>query len=148
MTVFIVSALPLLGLRAGIVISVFMGFGALRMLFVCLAGSLAPMPFILLLFSKFLGIMERKRALASTIRRLRRVMARKNRHAHERLVFGLFVFAALPLPLTGVWMSSIIAATLGLDLKASLLAIAAGTLVSAVIMMMIAFIFPGLFWMR
>ena len=146
MSVFIVSALPFLGIRAGIIISGFMGFGVLRTLVVCVLGSLAPAPFILILFNRLLDAFERRRVLAFAVRRIKRVLSRKNRHARERLVFGLFIFAALPIPLSGVWMSSAVAAALGLDLKASLLAIAAGTLISAVLMLLLALIFPGLFW--
>ena len=146
-TVFIVSSLPFLGLRSGILLSAFMGFGVVRTLVVCVFGSLAPAPFILIIFNKLLDGMERRRTLASIIRRLKRVIMRKSRHARERLTLALFIFAALPLPLTGVWASSIIAAAFGLDIKMSLLAISAGTLLGAIIMMILATIFPALFWL-
>ena len=146
MAVFVVSMAPLLGTRAGIVIAAFMGFGTFRTLVVCLAGSLAPAPFILILFNKFTGALERKRILGLVVRRAKRLVTRQNRNARSRLAFALFVFAALPLPLTGVWASSIIAAALGLHLQSSLLAIAAGTFVNAIFLMLLAFIFPGLFW--
>jgi len=146
LTVFIVCALPLLGLRAGVLLSTFMGFGVIRTLVVCVVGSLVPMPFILILFNKILISLERQRSLASITRSLRRAILRRSRHARERLALALFIFAALPLPITGVWASSIIATALGLDLKTSLLAISAGTLASAVIYILLALIFPALFW--
>ena len=146
-TVFIVSSLPFLGLRAGILVSAIMGFGAARTLVVCVAGSMTPAPFILIFFSNLLGSLESKRSLVSTVRQLRRMLLPRSRHTHERLILALFVFAALPLPFTGVWAGSIIAAALGLDIKMSLLVMGAGTFVSAVFMMILAFIFPALFWL-
>ena len=146
-TAFIVSSLPFLGLRAGMLVSVIMGFGVIRTLVVCVAGSMAPAPFILIFFNNLLDSLERRRSLVSMVRQLRRVLLRRSRHVRERLALALFVFAALPLPFTGVWAGSIIAAALGLDIRMSLLAIGAGTLVSAILMMMLAFIFPALFWL-
>jgi len=145
MTVLIVSMLPFLGLRSGVVLSFFMGFGVIRTLVVCTLGSLVPAPFILILFDKFLFKLGRKRTFSSVSRNIRRI-TRTRRHNSERLFFALFVFAALPLPFTSVWVSSAIAAALGLDIKTSMLAISAGTLAATVLMMIFAFAFPGLFW--
>ena len=146
MTVFIVSSMPFLGLRAGILLSVFMGFGVIRTLVVCVAGSLMPAPFILIFFNKLLDSLERRRSLASMIRRVRRAILRRSRHARERLALGLFIFSALPLPLTGVWAASIIASSLGLDAKMSMLAIGAGTFAGAIIYLLLTLTFPALFW--
>ena len=145
MTVFIVSMLPLLGLRAGVVLSFFMGFGVVRTLVVCMLGALAPAPFILILFDKMLWKLERKRGFSSTLRRIKRIL-RGRRSSGERLFFALFVFAALPLPFTSVWISGIAAAMLGLDFRTSMLAIGAGTFASTILMMIFVFAFPGLFW--
>ena len=146
LTVFIVSSLPFMGLRSGILISAFIGFGLIQTLVVCLAGSLAPAPLILFLSNRLLSGMAHRRSFASIVRQLKRSTLRKSRYASERIVLGLFVFAALPLPFTGVWASSVISAALGLDIRVSLLAIAAGTFAGAVIMIILSLIFPALFW--
>lgn len=145
MTVFIVSMLPFLGLRSGVTLSFFMGFGVIRTLVVCTLGSLMPAPFILILFDKMLFRFGRKRAFFSVSRHIRRAV-RTRRYNSERMFIALFVFAALPLPFTSTWVSSVIAAALGLDFRTSLLAISAGTLCSTFLMMVFAFVFPGLFW--
>jgi len=140
-TVFIVSMLPFLGLRSGVVLSFFMGFGIIRTLVICTIGSLVPAPFILILFDRMLLRLGR----GHISRHVRRI-ARTRRRNGERLFVALFVFAALPLPFTSVWVSSVLAAMLGLDFKTSMLAIGAGTFASTILMMIFAFIFPGLFW--
>ena len=46
---------------------------------------------------------------------------------------GLFLFVAIPLPGTGVWMGSLIASILGLNKKRSLLMIAVGNVIAGII---------------
>lgn len=46
--------------------------------------------------------------------------------------FGLFVFTAIPLPLTGCWTASIVASILKLDYKKSLLFIILGNIVAGI----------------
>ena len=46
-------------------------------------------------------------------------------------LFGLFVFTAIPLPMTGCWTASIVATILKLDYKKSLVAIVAGNIITA-----------------
>ena len=46
---------------------------------------------------------------------------------------GLFLFVAIPLPGTGVWMGSLIASILGLNKKRSLLMITVGNVIAGVI---------------
>lgn len=48
-------------------------------------------------------------------------------------VIGVFTFVAIPLPFTGVWTGSAVAAFLKLDFKHSLLAVLLGNLVAAII---------------
>ncbi|MCL2618033.1 MAG: small multi-drug export protein [Defluviitaleaceae bacterium] len=146
LTVFIVSGLPFMGLRSGVLISAFMGFGVLRTLLVCLAGSLASMPVALTLWRRLIYGMERRRGASHVIRRLKRAVILRNSYVREKVLFALFVLAALPLPFTGVWASSLAAAVLGLDTRLSLMAIAAGTFVCAVLMILLSWVFPALFW--
>ena len=46
---------------------------------------------------------------------------------------GLFLFVAIPLPGTGVWMGSLIASILGLNKKRSFITIAVGNVIAGVI---------------
>lgn len=55
--------------------------------------------------------------------------------------FALFVFTAIPLPLTGVWSASAVAAILNLDFKKSLFFIILGNLVAALAISAICWIF-------
>ncbi len=56
----------------------------------------------------------------------------------DRLLFGVYSFVALPLPLTGIWAGGILAAMLGLDRKRTFLALAAGNFTAGGIVLGIA----------
>ena len=144
--IFVVSALPFMGVRAGMAIAEFIGFGVLRTLLVCLLGGLTPAPFVVIILRKALAASRRRGVVGSFLRSLRRALERGNRHTRHRLVVVMFAFAALPLPFTGVWASSVAAAMLGFDPRLALLAIAAGTFVNALLMLVLVQIMPGLFW--
>ena len=56
----------------------------------------------------------------------------------DRLLFGVYSFVALPLPLTGIWAGGILAAMLGLDTKRTFLALAAGNFTAGGIVLAVA----------
>ena len=55
--------------------------------------------------------------------------------------FGVFVFVAIPLPLTGVWTGTCLALFLGLSKKDTIISVLSGNLVAGVIMMVISYFF-------
>lgn len=57
-------------------------------------------------------------------------------------MFGVFIFVAIPLPLTGVWMGVCIAVMLGLNFFETLASVLLGNLVAGVIISTICVIFP------
>ena len=54
---------------------------------------------------------------------------------------GVFVFVAVPLPLTGVWTGTCLALFIGLSKKDTMISIILGNLVAGVIMMVISYFF-------
>ena len=55
-------------------------------------------------------------------------------------IFGLFLFVALPLPLTGVWAGALLGALLHLDRKSEFFALAAGNFTAGGIVLAVALI--------
>ena len=55
--------------------------------------------------------------------------------------FGVFVFVAIPLPLTGVWTGTCLALFLGLSKKDTIISVLSGNLVAGVIIMVISYFF-------
>ncbi len=69
------------------------------------------------------------------------LFARTRRKANEQIrkyeYLGLFLFVAIPIPFTGAWTGALIAYLFDLKLSRSLLAILAGIIVAAVIMILL-----------
>ena len=57
---------------------------------------------------------------------------------------GLAIFVAIPLPVTGVWTGSAIAAFMQMDKKKAFLSVSAGAAMSAIIITLICYIAPKL----
>ena len=54
-------------------------------------------------------------------------------------VFGLMLFVAIPLPGTGAWTGSLVAALLEMDVKKAMLSVFAGVLVAGFIMTVLSY---------
>lgn len=65
-------------------------------------------------------------------------MNSKTNHIALKKWFGVMTFVAVPLPLTGVWTGSAVAVFLEMGFMKSFTAISAGTLIAAVIMMVVS----------
>lgn len=58
-------------------------------------------------------------------------------------MLGVFIFTAIPLPLTGVWMGTCIAVMVGLNFFETLVAVQLGNLIAGFIISTICVAFPG-----
>ena len=58
--------------------------------------------------------------------------------------FGLFLFVAIPLPMTGAWTGALVASLLKLNFRKSMLSIALGVLCAGVIVSVICLFFRQL----
>jgi len=64
----------------------------------------------------------------------------KNKGSIEKYGFlGLVIFVGIPLPGTGAWTGTVIAAFLEMDRKKAFIAILLGMLMASIIMMLISF---------
>lgn len=134
LVVFLISMLPVLELRGGLLAASWMEIPLWRAAAVCIAGCFLPVPFILLLIRRILRWMKR---FALT----KRLAARLEEHALEKSdeirryeFWGLMIFVGVPLPGTGAWTGSLIAALLGIRFSKAVLAIFIGILLSAAMM--------------
>lgn len=66
---------------------------------------------------------------------------RNEKKIHLIKWLGVFVFVAIPLPLTGVWTGTCVALFIGLNKKDTMLSVILGNLVAGIIMMIISYFF-------
>ena len=143
---------PLIELRGAIPVGAGMGLDFLPNYLVSVVGNILPVPFILLLIRYVLDFMKQKRILPKLVDWLERkavsgkkkIMKGSDSQSGEGTVekqrlgwgalVGLFLFVALPLPGTGAWSGSLVAALFKMNRLASFLAIFAGVLVAGLLM--------------
>ncbi len=139
LTVFIISMIPILELRGGLVASSLLGVPMWEAIPVCIVGNLLPIPFILLLVRKVFHWMRKKHFCEKLVNRLERSASRKSRTIEEAGFWGLMLFVGIPLPGTGAWTGSLIAALLRMDVKKAILAELLGLVLATFIMSVISY---------
>ena len=141
--VFICSMIPIIELRGAIPLGATFGIGLIETYILSIIGNLLPVPFILLLIRAVLDVMKKIKGLKK-IALWVEAKAEKHKGKIEKYAyFGLFLFVAIPLPGTGAWTGSLIAALMGMKFWKSLLFVALGVLAAGVIMSVISFGIAG-----
>ncbi|WP_040213323.1 COG2426 family protein [Clostridium polynesiense] len=144
--IFLFSAVPIVEQRGAIPIGILAyNYNPLLVMVLSYIGSLLPVPFIMLLFNKIYNWLKTKRQF-DFLTNIIDNKIRKNIGKFEKYKeIALITFIAIPLPTTGVWTGTAIAAFLGLDFKKSFLCAALGGLLSAIIITVISVMIPGFF---
>ena len=142
---FIVSMLPILELRGGLIAAKLMDIDFTRAFLICYIGNMLPIPFILLFIRKIFSLLKKIPSVEKAITKLEARSIRKADNVRKYRLWGLFLFVAIPLPGTGAWTGALIADLLDIRIKHSLPTIAAGVLVAGIIISMLSYGLFGLF---
>ncbi|MDD6276775.1 MAG: small multi-drug export protein [Clostridia bacterium] len=133
LTVFIISMLPILELRGGLIAATLLGMHPIRAFIFCFIGNMLPIPFILLFIRKIFDWMRDWRFMGKVIKKLE-AKADKHRKTIEKYsLWGLLLLVAIPLPGTGGWTGALVAALMDIRLKHALPVIAVGVLIASFI---------------
>ena len=122
--IFIISMIPILELRGGLLAAspALLNVPILRAIPICIIGNLLPIPFILLLIEKVLDLMEKIPGLCKIAR-----------------FWGLALFVGIPLPGTGAWTGSLVAALLHMKFGKAIAAILVGIAMATIIMSLLSY---------
>lgn len=143
--VFLLSAVPLIEQRGAIPLGFVQGLSPLVIFALALAGSMLPVPFILLLFERIYAWLGRQPKLAKIVKLIDKKIA-TNEHRFDRYKeLALITFVAIPLPTTGLWTGSLLAAFLKFDFKRSIFCILFGGSLSAATITLICVYAPHIF---
>lgn len=138
--VFATSLVPVLELRGALIWAAADGLNPIISYLVCVLGNIIPVPFLILFVRPVFEWMKRRSTFLKRIaERLEAKAANKAGKIKKYEMLGLFIFVAIPLPGTGAWTGSLIAAVLGMRIKDSLPMIALGVLTAGIIMTLGAF---------
>ncbi len=145
MVVFIVSLMPILECRGGLIVAKLLGVDLLEAIPICVIGNLLPIPFILLFIKEIFKWMKQFAIFRPLVERLeQRGMARSKALENGEFV-ALMLFVGIPLPGTGGWTGSLAAALLDMDIKKASLAILLGVFIATVIMSIVSYGLLGYF---
>ncbi len=132
----LISMIPVAELRVGVPAGVAMGLPIPMALLAGVLGNMLPVPFVILFIRRiFKWIRVHIPKLGGLVDRLEARAYAKIEHGSlvRRQIWGLLLFVAIPLPGTGAWTGSLIAALMNLRLKNAVPVIFLGVVIAGAI---------------
>lgn len=137
--VFIISMIPILELRGGLLAASLLKIPAVKAIPICIAGNIIPIPFILLFIRQIFKWLKKTKLFRGLIIKLENRAMGKSDQIKRYEFLGLLLFVGIPLPGTGAWTGSLIASLLEVDIKKSSIAIFCGLVMATVIMYIVSY---------
>lgn len=137
--VFIISMIPILELRGGLIVSKLLQVPITTAIPICIVGNIIPIPFILLFIKQIFKLLKKIKLFRGIIERLEKRAMSKSDNIKRYEFWGLVLFVGIPLPGTGAWTGSLIAALLDVDFKKAILAELLGIAIATVIMSFLSY---------
>ena len=142
--VFIISMIPILELRGALLVAgPLLGVPGSTAIPLCVIGNIIPVPFILLLITPIFNWMKGTKRLKPLVDKLEAKAMSKSDKIEKYEFWGLVLFVGIPLPGTGAWTGSLIAALLGIRFKKAFPAVIIGICMATVIMWFISYVLLG-----
>lgn len=133
LTVFIISVLPVLELRGGLIAAKLLDMNIIRAFIVCYLGNMLPIPFILLFLRKIFDLMRKSKKLGKIVGKLEHKAEKHRKTIDKYGAWGLLVLVAIPLPGTGGWTGALVVEIMDIKFKKALPIIALGVLIAGFI---------------
>lgn len=137
--IFIISLMPILELRGGLIAAALLGLEAIPSFIICFIGNIVPIPFILWLITPVFNYLKRTKLLSGLVNKLENKAMSKKEKIEKLQYIGLMLFVGIPLPGTGAWTGCLIAALLNMNKKKAMLAAILGVIMAGAIMMILSF---------
>ncbi len=131
---FLISLCPILELRGGMIAARILDMNFIEAFIICFTGNMIPIPFILLFIRKIFKFMRRFKFFSKIVDKLEARSEKKKETIVKYKEWGLLLFVAIPLPGTGGWTGSLIAALMDLRIKKCLPIISLGVFIAGLIM--------------
>lgn len=140
--IFIVSMLPLIELRGGLILAPIFGMPMWKAIPICLAGNILPIPFILWFITPIFNRLKETKLFSSFVQKLEAKSMNKSDKIRKYEFWGLVIFVGIPLPGTGAWTGALIASLLNIKVKKAFPAILLGLLLATTIMCLVTYFIP------
>lgn len=137
--VFVISLMPILELRGGLIAAALLNMNPIESYIISIIGNIIPVPFILWLINKILDWMRKQKRLSKVAKWVDKKLNKHKGQIEKYGYLGLVLFVGIPLPGTGAWTGSLIAAGLEMDRKKAFIATLIGIIMASIIMMVLSF---------
>lgn len=137
--VILTSMTPVVELRGAIPVGIAMGMDPIHATILSIIGSTIPVPFILFFIKPVFKWLKRYRGFKVLIDKITRRAISKSDSVAKYRFWGLLIFVGIPLPGTGAWTGSLIAALLDMGIKETLVAIFFGNVMAGTIIYILSY---------
>ena len=143
--VFFCSMLPIIELRGAIPMAFAFELPWWQAYFLAVVGNLLPVPFILLFINVVLKWMSNSKIkfFNKVADFLYRRVEKKRAKIEKYSFWGLCLFIAIPLPVTGAWTGSLVAAVIGMKPWRAFVSALLGVMIAGVIVSIIVYVGIG-----
>ena len=136
---FIISMVPLLELRGGLLAASLLNVDILTAVPICIIGNLLPIPFILWFITPVFAWLKKTKLFRPMVEKLEKRAMSKSAQIEKGYFWGLALFVGIPLPGTGAWTGALIASLLGIKFKKAMPAILVGIAIATIIMSIVSY---------
>lgn len=144
--IFLISLMPILELRGGLIAAALLDIPALYAFLVCIIANILIIPFVLFLMDAILDFLSRFKVFKRAIDWLKEKTLKKKSTIEKYGYLGIMIFVAIPLPGSGAWTGCFLADLLDLEKKKSFFAALAGVFIAGVVMLIFSYgILKGVF---
>ena len=137
--VFIISLMPILELRGGLIAAALLNLNMWRSFIICFIGNIIPIPLILWFITPIFDKLKKTKLFSGIVNKLENKAMKKKDKIEKLEYIGLLLFVGIPLPGTGAWTGSLIAALLNMDKKKSLIYAILGVVLAGIIMLVVSY---------
>ena len=137
LAVIVISALPIFELRGAIPVGASLGMSLSKVYFLALLGNLIPVFPLLIFFKYFFHKLEKIKVLGKFFKWWFRRVEKKTEIVERWGFWGLILFVAIPLPVTGAWTGTVAATLCELRVRKAFLAILIGVAIAGIIVSLI-----------
>lgn len=139
MIVFLISMVPILELRGGLLAASLLNIPIVRAIWYCVIGNIIPVPFILLLITPIFNRLKQTKLFRPMVEKLEARAMGKSEQIERYEFWGLALFVGIPLPGTGAWTGALIASLLGIRFRKAFPAIMLGIFIATIIMSVVSY---------
>lgn len=137
--IFLISMIPFIELRGAMIYAAVADLPFFLSFLCCVIGNILPVPFLIKFSKAVLTYLAKFPKIGWIFQKIIDHGNKKALKIGNMELLGLFLFVALPIPGTGAWSASLVAALLQLRIKKSFFSISLGVVACGIIMGILTF---------